>query len=77
MTFCTCDCITDRSIASYKKIFLSILVKDKLATPALHYNRKTSQNSLNANGVGRNWKLILNKSSMEMGDQDKALLCKG
>jgi len=33
MTFCTCDFITDRSIASYKKIFLSILVKDKLATP--------------------------------------------
>ena len=35
MTFCTCDFITDRSIASYKKIFLSILVKDKLATPGV------------------------------------------
>jgi len=37
MTFCTCDFITDRSIASYKKIFLSILVKDKLATPGVLY----------------------------------------
>jgi len=33
MTFCTCDFIIDRSIASYQEIFLSIPVEDKLATP--------------------------------------------
>jgi len=44
MTFCTCDCITDRSIASYKKIFLSILVKDKLATPAVQHLVVAGQN---------------------------------
>ena len=32
-----CGFVTDRSIARYQEIFWSILVKDKLATPGIHY----------------------------------------
>jgi len=35
MTFCTCDFITDRSIASYQDIFWSSPVEEKLATTSL------------------------------------------
>jgi len=38
MAFCTCDFVTDRSIASYQEIFWSIPVEDKLATPAVEQN---------------------------------------
>jgi len=34
ITFSTCYCITDQSIASCQEIFNSISVEDKLATPA-------------------------------------------
>jgi len=37
MTFCTCDFITDRSIASYQEIVQSIPVEDKLATTGIFY----------------------------------------
>ena len=38
MIFCICDFITAWSIASYPKIFQSIPVKDKLATPAIDHD---------------------------------------
>ena len=33
LEFCSCDIITDRSLAIYQYIFQSIPVEDKLATP--------------------------------------------
>jgi len=37
MTFCTCDFITARSIASYQEIFWSISVEDKFYTKRMHF----------------------------------------
>jgi len=37
MRFSTCDFISDRSIASYQEIFMSIPVEDKLAISAVEY----------------------------------------
>jgi len=42
MTFCTCDFVTDWSIASYQEISSRAQVEDKLATPSLYICRQNA-----------------------------------